>query len=365
VAAVFSRVQSEFDWDDYVRGNFDVKNTSGDELRLCCFACGDTKFKLYVNPVKQKFNCFKCEFSSRKYDTFDFVSKAENIPRSKAISRLVREYAQTTPDDPMFFIRQQEEQELLASQASVPSPIKSISRLPKDAIPLTERTEESAKFWDYLISRGITEREIKAVRFHYIPKASSVLFDSKRKRRGDIGNRLLIPIYGGDNELVSWQARVIDPNYPGHDKYLAAPDSELAKTLWPYVRPAGKRAVLVEGILDSLSCRRVPELASYATFSKKISLEQMLRLKAWGVEEIVVFWDKKDAKNEILKAIPDLQMYFKRVYVSRMTNWPSEKDPGNMLAELHGADKIKEALEDLVDTYDSLEFCKWQLTWIV
>lgn len=364
MTAVFARVQREFDWEDYVRANFDVKNTSSDEIRLCCFSCGDTKFRLYVNPVKQKFNCFKCEFSSRKYDTFDFVAKAENIPRSRAISRLLREYAQTTPDDPMFFIRQEEETAALAAQASAPSPIKTISRLPKDALLLSERNEQSAKFWDYLISRGITEQEIKAVRFHYVPKDSSVLYDSKRKRRGDIGNRVIVPIYGGDNELVSWQARVIDPNYPGHDKYLAAPDSELAKTLWPYVRPVGARAILVEGVLDSLACRRVAGISSYATFSKKISLEQMLRLKAWGVEEVVVFWDKKDAKNEIIRAIPELQMHFKRVYVSRMSTWPSNKDPGNMLAELHGADKIKEALEDLVDTYDSLEFGKWQLTWI-
>ena len=64
----------------------------------------------------------------------------------------------------------------------------------------------------------------------------------------------------------------------------------------------------------------------------------MLRLKAWGVEEVVVFWDKKDAKNEIIRAIPELQMHFKRVYVSRMRTWPSNKDPGNMLAELQGAE---------------------------
>jgi DNA primase len=357
---LFRRVQEDFDWDGYLHATLDVKHTPSEELRVCCFACGDNDFKLYVNPTKRKFNCFKCGFSSGKYDTFDFVAKAENTPKHLAIKRLVQEYARTTPDDPMCLIQQLDETKI--SEPVVITPIKTIRSLPSACKPLTSRDEQNAPFWDYLISRGITEKEIKAVRFHYVPEHSCAVYDSKRKRRGNIGRRVVVPIYGGDNSLVSWQARVIDPAYAGSDKYLSAPESELAKTFWPYVRPYGNHAILVEGVLDALAVRRIPETSSYATFSKKISLEQILLLKSWGVEEVTVFWDRRDARKEIVRAVPDLHMHFRKVYVSRMTGWPAHMDAGNTLAEINGADMLKLALEDCVDTYNTLEYSKWQIT---
>lgn len=361
---LFPRIQDEFEWEEYLRDHFQVKNTPSDELRVCCFVCGESGFKLYVNPVKKKFNCFKCSFSSGKFDTFDFVSKAENIPRHKAVKRLLQEYSRTTPDDPLFVFKQiTEEQQEAETKAPTITPIKIIAGLPPGSQLLSSRTEVSAPFWDYLINRGLTENEIRAVRFHFIPEASCVVYDSKNKRRGDVGRRVLVPIYGGHNELVSWQCRVIEPDYPGHDKYLTAPESELAKTLWPYVPPYGTHAVLVEGVLDALSVRRIPEVSAYATFTKKISIEQILRLKSWGVEEVTVFWDRRDARKEIIRAVPELHMHFRKVYVSNMTGWPANKDAGNMLAEPDGADKLKLALEDRVDTYDPLEYSRWQLLW--
>jgi DNA primase len=361
MSVLFPRVQDEFDWEEYVRDHFTVKNTPSDELRICCFMCGESEYKLYVNPVKRKFNCFKCSFSSGKYDTFDFVAKAEAIPRHRAVKRLLQEYARTTPDDPMFAIKQRTE-ESQTEAITEPTPIKTIAGLPPGSLLLMARTEVSAPFWDYLIDRGLTEREIRAVRFHYIPAASCVIYDSRNKRRGDVGRRVVVPIYGGDNQLVSWQCRVVDPTYAGHDKYLTAPESELAKTLWPYVPPYGTHAVLVEGVLDALAVRRIPNVSAYATFTKKISLEQILRLKAWGVSEVTIFWDKRDAKREIIRAVPELHMHFRKVYVCRMQDWPANKDAGNMLAETDGTDKLKLALEDRVDTYDTLEYSRWQLT---
>lgn len=64
----------------------------------------------------------------------------------------------------------------------------------------------------------------------------------------------------------------------------------------------------------------------------------------------------------MVRAIPELHMNFSKVHVSNMTNWPDHMDAGNMLADSSGADKIKEALKDTVDTYDSLEYAKWQLS---
>jgi DNA primase len=356
------RVKKEFDWDSYVKEHHTVKYTPSDELRICCFVCGDTKFKLYVNPVKKTFCCFKCDFSMKNFDVFDFVSLTEGISRHQATVQLVHEYARVTPSDEEWA----EQVRTGATTDETPykalTELKTIDSLPAGLKPLLERTEESAPWWDYLIGRGITPQEIRALGTHYTPAAELPVFDSNHKRRGDLASRVVFPVYGGSHQLVSWQGRTIDPDYPGSDRYLMCPESDISKTLWPFVKPYGKHVVLVEGIFDCLAVRRIPDVSAYATFTKKVSIDQMLRLRAWGVEEVTLFWDKRDAKPEMVRAVPELHMNFKKAYVCRMTDWPDKLDAGNMLADSAGADKLKKALEDRVDTYDALEFAKWRLS---
>lgn len=350
----------EFDWDSYLQEHFTVKYTPSDELRICCFVCGDTKFKLYVNPVKRTFNCFKCSFSMKTHDVFDFVAKHESITRHQAIERLVREYARITPADENWdeVIHAPE----VVKEVAALTEIRTLTKMPEGLKVLDGRTETSAEFWDYLTDRGLTADEIRAIGVHYTPEATLPVFDAAGRRRGDLAHRVVLPVYGGDHELVSWQARHIDKNYPGNDRYLSAPESDLSKTVWPFVKPLGNHAVIVEGIFDCLAVRRVPGVSAYASFSKKISVSQRLCLKAWGIEEVTLFWDKRDAKPEMLQAIPELHMSFNKVYVCRMTDWPDKVDAGNMLADPHGAVKLSAALKDRVDTYDSLELLKWQLS---
>lgn len=353
------RVKEEFDWDGYVKENFTVKYTPSEELRICCFVCGDTKFKLYINPVKRTFHCFKCDFSMKNHDVFDFVAKNEGLSRYQAVERLLREYAKTTPSDDTWNPSALEDD---PEPLKVVPQIRPLFGMPEGLVTLEERTEESAPFWDYLTDRGLTESEIHAIGAMYTSESELPVLDSKNRRRGDLAQRVVIPVYGGDHQLVSWQARHIDKFYKGDDRYLVAPESDLAKTVWPFVKPRGKHAVIVEGIFDCLAVRRIPEVNAYATFTKKISLDQILCLRAWGIEELTLFWDKRDAKPQMEQALPELHMSFKKVYVCHMKDWPEKLDAGNMLADPQGADKLRAALNDRVDTYDALEFIKWSLS---
>jgi len=359
-ASLLNRVKREFEWDSYVQEHHTVKWTPSDELRICCPLCGEDKYKCYINPKKKVFNCFKCNFKLGNYDVFDFVAITENITRYQAMTRLIREYAAITPEDAELEaeLRDGLADDHESAQAKI-ADIKTIRSIPKGLKPLEERTEENARFWDYLVGRGLTPFEIRAIQAHYTPEPSLAVHDSKGKRRGDLGNRVVVPIYGGQHELVSWQGRDISIKDKGEMKYLMAPESEVHRTLWPYVKPFDKHAILVEGIYDCLAVRRIPQVSAYATFSKKIGLDQMLRLKTWGIEEVTLFWDKRDAKPEMMKAIPELHMHFKKVYVSRMTGWPDNQDAGNMLADSSGADKLTAALKDRVDTYDDMEYARW------
>lgn len=363
------RLRREFDWEEYVREHFTVKNTPSDELRICCFVCGEQEYKLYVNPRKATFICFKCDFSGKRFDLFDFVAKAEGISRYKAIEKLGRLYARLTPNDEDF--SKELKYEFEDAEGDEPQPtnlyealhsVDVLPHMPDGLERLESRTDETARFWDYLTGRGVTPQEIVAMSTYYSPATHLPVYDANKKYKGDLGNRVVYPIYGGNHELVSWQGRSIDPKCPKSDRYMTAPNSGLSKTLWPFVKPFGKHAVLVEGIYDCLAVRRVPKVSAYATFSKKVSRDQMLRLKFWGVEEITLFWDRRDALKEMKSAVEELHMNFKKVYVLWQRGWDKEQDAGNMLADSQGADKLKAALDDRVDTYDALEFAKWELS---
>jgi DNA primase len=358
-SGLFRRLKDEFDWDSYVRQTHDVKDTTSRELRICCFACGDTNFKLYVNPEKKQWICFKCSYSSKTHDLFDFVSRSENISRFAAIKRIAREYSFTTPLDEQMG----ENLNVATVVTHTPTPsVRYLESMPKDLIPLKTRTEASAKFWDYLISRGLTPSEICAINVYYSPLENHIVYDSKGNRKGDIADRVIWPIYGGDHRLVSWQGRMILPAGPKDMKFLTAPESDLSKTLWPYVKPQTKRAFLCEGVLDALSYRRVQGVDVYATFTKKISETQIQVLKSWGITDIVVMWDKKDSRREIKSAIPELKMQFSNVYVSNMAGIPATTDAGALLLDPEGPTKLKAATEDLVNTYDDLAYARWELT---
>ncbi len=63
----------------------------------------------------------------------------------------------------------------------------------------------------------------------------------------------------------------------------------------------------------------------------------------------------------MINAVNDLQMHFSKVFVCDMDDWPTELDAGNMLADPEGTDKLNKVLKNTVDTYDTLEFARWQV----
>lgn len=349
------RVSDAFDWDTYVELNYSCKYTSRGEYRICCPSCGDTKFKCYVNPDKGLFNCFKCRFKTGNKDVFDFVAITEGIPRGKAIMRLLMDYTPTTPDD----LRGALEDRLDGPEEAPVAGIRTIHSLPLGVKKLAPGA--SQRHWDYLLSRGLTTEEIQDYQTYYVPQKSLEIKGRDGKYRGNIGDRVLWPIYGGAHDLVAWQARTIDPNYRRGDKYIGCPDSDMSKTLWPYVPPYGDTAVLVEGTLDAIAVRRLNKTSSYCLFGKSVSREQMQLLKAWGVKNVILFLDKKDAKREIEKAAEELQMFVNKVFVLPLNDWPKTQDAGDCLRSgEYGTQSIEKALDEKVDV-TSMAYTKWQL----
>lgn len=354
---VLRDIKLSFEWEDYIEENLLYKKAGNGEYRINCLKCDDKKYKLYINANKRFFNCFKCDFRTGAYDLFDFVSLAEGITRNKALLRLAREYVPTTPVDLKEIYMQKQEasrQAKLADQG-----IKYLPGLPEACRPL--RSPAIGPGWDYLLARGLTEQEVLDLGVNYVPEGDFPVLGSDGKRKGSLGNRVVFPIYGGDNSLVSWQGRVADINYSESDKYLAAPETDLAKTLFPYVPPFKPKVVLVEGVLDAIAVRRCPGVSAYATFGKKVSREQIKLLKLWGVTEVTLFFDKKDAKKEMERDAEILKMYFSQINVLDMVDWPSGLDAGDCLADKDGVSMLTNLLDKKIDVY-SLDYSRWLLS---
>lgn len=352
---ILRKIRKEFDYRSYAELYYSVKYTSNNELRICCPNCDDFKYKFYINDEKKHFYCFKCNFSSGTKDVFDLVAKTEGITRGQAMLKLAHEYAELAPDWETI-VDSCKPVEVTEDEANEPKAFKYITTVPGE--PLNNPDDPVQKpFWDYLLTRGLTVKEITAIGIKYVKEKKFPLRDEHGKYYGNIGRRVVIPVYGGNHKLVSWLSRAIENQEP---KYLNCPNSEASRTLWPYLPPKGKSAVLAEGVLDALAIRRLG-LSAYATLSKHLSPDQILLLKNWGVESVTLAWDK-EAIKEIKKTVEKLKLHFTSVYVPDYTLWSDEdKDAGDTLCWEEGKETLNKILtEGLIDV-GSMEYIKWQI----
>jgi DNA primase len=356
-------IKEEFDWESYLDFNYStrmVNGKNGTEIRICCPNCGESKYKCYVNPSRSAFYCFKCPFrTGSKYDLFDFVALTESITRGQALLRLLGEYKHCAPEDsreaPFGEVEQNKSLWGDSTKSSWPD-LREIDGLPGNAYKL--EPEEDNPYWKYLQGRGFQEEDLSICNVHYVPSRFVPVYDSTGKFKGNLGKRIVFPVYGPDGKLVGWQARRGTAKVSSSPKFLNAPETDISKTLWPFSTPFTSRVTLVEGIIDALAIRRVEKEAAYATFGKKISREQIQILKKWGVTEVILWYDKSDAGKDMEQAIETLKMNFKEVYVVDFSNWPDDKDTGDFL-ENPGI--IQETLNKKINVY-SLEYERWKLS---
>lgn len=357
---ILRKVRKEFDYRGYLDEHVAVRSTGGPEIRICCPNCHEQKFKCYINTEKNVFNCFKCDFRTGSYDVFDLVALVEGITRAQAMIRVSREYAEVAPSwEELIETASNTVLEVEEFEPTPTSAIETLSNMPHGSYLLNDSSSEQQKpYWNYLLdNRGFTEDEVRAVGAYFVPAESLRIFDKEGKYKGDIGHRILFPVYGGNHSLVSWLARSTDGSEP---KYFNAPDSESHRTLWPFVPSKNNRAIIVEGLIDALAVRRFG-LDSYATLGKSISYDQIELLKKWNITSVVLFWDKKDAKREMRKAIEELKLHFDEVLVPDLSDWPSTKDSGDTLKWNEGSELLKELLTTKLIDVNSLEFATWYL----
>jgi DNA primase len=351
------KATKEFDLDLYVESNYEIKyahGRNGRELRICCPMCGEQKFKCYVNVDLRAYQCFKCGFgrgkkdNGKSWDLVDFIAETEGISRPLATVKFYNMVRRTTPEVLEFSSKEKTDEQ------HKPKLYKTVD-LPPNCVPL--RSSDFPEHWAYLQERGFSERDLLATRLHVIAVKNQPLYNESGKFRGNLGNRIVFPIYVGDSELISWLARTIDADVP---KYLNAPGSDLAQALWPNMPCKSGHAVIVEGLIDALAIRRLTGYEAYATFGKHVSEQQINRLKTFKVKEVTVWYDIRDAKKDMLKSAENLQLHFDSVSLPWLDRWNSSFDPGD-LYKTKDAAPVNYALDHRVSVYAEGSFVKWQL----
>lgn len=353
------RIKKHFDWEGYIEDNYVYKRAHGahgEELRINCPNCGDRKYKCYINVEYGLFHCFKCDFSMKdgNKDLFDFVAITEGISRGASITKLLISHRDLAPTEEEFFSSLEDTE----PQDPLPKGIRVLDSLPSDFAPVEAVAGD--RYWEYVKDRGFTEEDLSVTNLHYTPSSSRPIYNEQGKYKGDIRSRIVFPIYY-EGKLASWLARSTGSDCPG-PKYLNCPDTELSKTLWPYSLPYSHEAVLVEGVIDALSVRRVKGVSAYATFGKSISKGQLDVLRKWGIMSVVLWYDKKDALDQMISMVETLKMRFHQVFVLDLSEWPDDKDTGDFLRFKSGPAIIEETLNKRINVYDELEYARWKRT---
>ena len=341
----YHQIKKVFDWRGYLETHFTYKPTNGskgEEYRVCCPSCKESDFKCYVNLDRKIFNCFKCDFSSRKNDVYDFVAATEGMSRQQATMHLFQEYKDITPETVDF--------------TQLETPTKAVVALktlekPSYIHPILPITEDSKMYYDYLLNdRKFTEVEIQQTQAHY---CTHTPFGEL-----DISHRVLWLVYGGDGQLVSYVARDITGSHP--QKYINAKHSDLNKVLWPNIKPKTKTVILVEGIIDCIALRRL-YTDVYCTFGKHLGDDQIKILKSYDIDSVVFLWDKKDAKPQMKHMAEKLKTRFKYTFVANFSDWPSNKDTGDFMKHPEMEQAIRTAIDKRINV-DTEDYITWQLT---
>lgn len=269
------RAINQFDLVSYVR-RYNPTPTQPGEVTMRCPRCGKDD-KLVINTTKKTWHCWICERyemrGGRKIPiegaggVVSLIQVLEGLPKHAAIQ--VLEAGQRFEPVHLDFL-----------EDFSPRPGKA-PQLQATEIPLPEGSRAIHGILPYCRKRGIMTEDVRDFGLWYC--------DS-----GRFANRLIFPVFE-NRRLVYFQGRAMWGPQPGEEHFLkslnppktpgAAVSSEVLFNL--DVARQYPRVAIVEGPIDAIHAGS----SAVATFGKKISITQIMKLKYAGVREVDLMWD--------------------------------------------------------------------------
>jgi DNA primase len=342
---------------DIVSETVSLRRAGRNFLGLCPFHAEKTP-SFTVSPEKQIYYCFGCGAGG---NVFSFLMKQGGLTFPEAARVLARRYAIDLPKRKMSPF----EKKKLTERESILTLNGEAMSFYSDCL-LSKEQGKQAKA--YLLKRGITQNTIDEFKLGYAPDGWDHLaryFHSRRKtpglalqaglivprKKGDghydrFRNRIIFPIFNGQNQPVGFGGRVMDDALP---KYLNSPETPIynkSRSLYGLNRARQhcreKQTVyVVEGYFDLLAMHQFGMANTVATLGTSLTAHHVQILKGFvgeGGSAILVY----DSDQAGIKAAQrSVAVFQKGMLEARILVLPKGHDPDSFLMAFGPDDFLK------------------------
>jgi DNA primase len=258
---------------------------SKNEIRINSpFSSGDTGYHMWCNPSggkkKVKHGVFRCFKSEKKGSLISLVMQVDNCGYELALEKLNGEYIDLSKDIDFFnedFEEEKEEKE-------------KIIKFPEFCCKI----DSANYYWKKHATNYLTERKIPTTDFY-------ICYDGVYK------NRILIPYWNENKELIYWNTRALGNSklrYRGPEKEIGVGKSDVL--YFPKQFEKGSLLYITEGEFDAYSLC-LCGLNAVACGGKSLSDKQAIKLSEY---KIALSLDTDKAGLEALPTMVEkLEMY--------------------------------------------------------
>ena len=311
----------------------DYKSTSGrsgPQFQLKeCPSCGGASWKVYVSQETGLGSCFHGGCELGKFNKWSFVKACMGgNPANREIFQHLKQFSSQLGWRP--------KKKAVATTVERPDLILPTSiKLPdvNGNIPL------------YLSKRGVTAELCQYFQLSYCHEGYFWYRDTQgEQRRQDYSNRIIIPFFGLQGDLVGFQGR--DVTGTADIKYMFPPQIASAGThLYNGQNAWGaERLVIGEGAFDVISIRaaldeevETRDVAAIGTFGMHLSagtdgnsqVMKLRQLREAGLKHVTFMWD---GEQKAIKAALEQSLMLSRIgFKVRVALLPPNKDPNEVL----------------------------------
>lgn len=328
----FKEILSSIDLESWMDNNgIDYRLThgsSGEQFNVHhCPECGDDRWKVFMGVESTLGNCFVCD---TKFNKYKFIRASLGNPTRRGMFELMRQFA--------------------IQDGWRPKRIKSAAvelEKPDLILPDSYELPHNGKNLVYLTSRNIDHDTTKYFHLRYCVKGWFKYFLYEKECYQDYSNRVIVPIFDMNGDIVSFQGR--DITGTAEKKYLFPPGfASTGKHIYNgHNAHRAKRVVVGEGVFDVMALKiafdavtEFRDIVPVGTFGKHLShgasgedqLSRFIELKGEGLEEVTFFWD---GEPQALADAGEAAMLLRGIGLSaNVAILPKGKDPNEVLPEV-------------------------------
>lgn len=305
------------------------RGVSGMQLHLReCPACGDTRWRTYINAETGRGNCFVCNepFTKTSFVKHHFQVEWRDV--GKICEEILREQGWRP-------------KRMITAAVEIPDNIK----LPYSL----ELPTPAGENLTYLEQRGVNGELAKYFHMRWCEFGwwDAVGTDGKPfQQRFD--NRVIIPVFDLDGELANFQGRDLtgrsDRKYlfpiglPGTGRFLLN-GQNVHLTDEVVIGEGAFDVIAIKIALDGdVALRRVVPVGtfgkhlSYGSLDGNDQLGRFLQLKGMGLKKVTIMWDGEE--NAVISALEAAKLLTGIGLLVRIALLPFDKDPNEVLPEI-------------------------------